>query len=107
MNSTLCHCCMCCCRSVLQAAIAFQTGVLSRYTCLQTYPPYPACIETLTQPHLPCPACAALTLSPTSGLSTYLPLRKEPPLVSEANMKTPIFQAHGDADYTVSGTSRC
>lgn len=35
------------------------------------------------------------------GLSTYLPLRKEPPLVSEANMKTPIFQAHGDADYTV------
>jgi hypothetical protein len=22
--------------------------------------------------------------------------------VSEANMKTPIFQAHGDADYTVS-----
>lgn len=35
------------------------------------------------------------------GLSTYLPLRKEPPLISEANMKTPIFQAHGDMDYTV------
>eukprot|EP00882_Tetradesmus_deserticola_P007621 GHRQ01008026.1.p1 GENE.GHRQ01008026.1~~GHRQ01008026.1.p1 ORF type:complete len:324 (+),score=76.17 GHRQ01008026.1:399-1370(+) len=35
------------------------------------------------------------------GLSTYLPLRKEPPLVSDANMQTPIFQAHGDQDYTV------
>jgi lysophospholipase-2 len=35
------------------------------------------------------------------GLSTYLPLRKEPPIVSQANMQTPIFQAHGDADYTV------
>lgn len=35
------------------------------------------------------------------GLSTYMPLRKEPPLISEANAKTPIFQAHGDADYTV------
>ncbi|KAF8067258.1 acyl-protein thioesterase 1 [Scenedesmus sp. PABB004] len=35
------------------------------------------------------------------GLSTYLPLRKEPPLVSAANARTPIFQAHGDADYTV------
>lgn len=38
------------------------------------------------------------------GLSTYLPLRKEPPLVSEANLKTPIFMAHGDADYTVRGS---
>lgn len=43
-------------------------------------------------------ACLCVCL----GLSTYLPLRKEPPLISEANMKTPIFQAHGDMDYTVS-----
>lgn len=35
------------------------------------------------------------------GLSTYMPLRKEPPLISDANLKTPIFQAHGDMDYTV------
>jgi hypothetical protein len=26
--------------------------------------------------------------------------------VSEANMNTPIFQAHGDADYTVRGTAQ-
>lgn len=32
-----------------------------------------------------------------------MPLRKEPPLISDANTKTPIFQAHGDADYTVRG----
>eukprot|EP00775_Hariotina_reticulata_P004763 gene4762-5013_t len=42
-----------------------------------------------------------LKLAGVVGLSTYLPLRKEPPLVSEANLKTPIFMAHGDADYTV------
>lgn len=45
--------------------------------------------------------CVCCFRLPT-GLSTYLPLRKDPPLVSEANMKTPIFQAHGDADYTAS-----
>ncbi len=42
---------------------------------------------------------SALPLS--TGLSTYMPLRKEPPLISEANQKTPVFQAHGDMDYTV------
>jgi predicted esterase len=43
----------------------------------------------------------ALRLRPLAGLSTYMPLRKEPPLISEANQKTPVFQAHGDMDYTV------
>jgi hypothetical protein len=45
--------------------------------------------------------CLLLLLAWT-GLSTYMPLRKEPPLISDANLKTPIFQAHGDMDYTVS-----
>lgn len=43
-----------------------------------------------------CPSCLL------SGMSTYMPLRKEPPLISEANQKTPVFQAHGDMDTTVS-----
>lgn len=49
-----------------------------------------------------CAQQLSLGLLPPAGLSTYLPLRKEPPLISEANMQTPIFQAHGDSDYTVS-----
>lgn len=44
-------------------------------------------------------ACVAAAAGP--GLSTYMPLRKEPPLISESNLKTPIFQAHGDMDSTV------
>ena len=36
------------------------------------------------------------------GLSTYLPLRTQPPLVSAANMKTPVFCGHGTADEVVS-----
>jgi len=54
---------------------------------------------------LPLPACnIRLCCICVAGLSTYLPLRKEPPLVSDANLKTPMFMAHGDADYTVRGS---
>lgn len=35
------------------------------------------------------------------GLSTYLPMRKEPGAISAANAKTPILQCHGDADAVV------
>lgn len=35
------------------------------------------------------------------GLSTYLPLRNEPGIISAANAKTPILQCHGDADMVV------
>lgn len=35
------------------------------------------------------------------ALSTYLPLRKQPPLISGANARTPILQCHGDADMVV------
>lgn len=35
------------------------------------------------------------------GLSTYLALTDEEPLVSEANKETPLLQAHGDADPVV------
>ena len=36
------------------------------------------------------------------GLSTYLPLRSRPPLVSAANENTPVFCGHGTADEVVS-----
>jgi lysophospholipase-2 len=35
------------------------------------------------------------------GMSTYVPLRKEPPIVGEANAQTPILLCHGDADQVV------
>lgn len=35
------------------------------------------------------------------GLSTYVPMRNEQPVVSEANQQTPIFLCHGDADQVV------
>lgn len=35
------------------------------------------------------------------GLSTYVPLHDKPPIISNANTKTPIFLAHGDADQVV------
>jgi len=35
------------------------------------------------------------------GMSTYLPLRKEPGVISPANAATPILQCHGDADQVV------
>ncbi|KIY97237.1 lysophospholipase II [Monoraphidium neglectum] len=35
------------------------------------------------------------------GLSTYLPLRNEPGILSAANAKTPVLQCHGDADMVV------
>ncbi len=41
------------------------------------------------------------TTAAAAGLSTYLPLRKEPGAVSAANAATPVFQAHGDADQVV------
>eukprot|EP00879_Flechtneria_rotunda_P008474 GHRR01008878.1.p1 GENE.GHRR01008878.1~~GHRR01008878.1.p1 ORF type:complete len:307 (+),score=60.50 GHRR01008878.1:92-922(+) len=44
---------------------------------------------------------SAHKLAGVVGLSTYLPLRKEAPIISDANKSTPIFQAHGDADNTV------
>lgn len=43
---------------------------------------------------VPC-TCAA------AGLSCYVPLSKEQPVISEANKDTPIFMCHGDADQTV------
>ncbi|GFR41398.1 hypothetical protein Agub_g2077 [Astrephomene gubernaculifera] len=36
------------------------------------------------------------------ALSSYLPLHKEQPVISESNEKTPIFMCHGDADQVVS-----
>ena len=36
------------------------------------------------------------------ALSSYLPLRKFPPLVSASNAETPVLMCHGDADPTVS-----
>jgi lysophospholipase-2 len=35
------------------------------------------------------------------GLSTYLPLREEPPIISEANKQTPVLMCHGDTDQVV------
>ncbi|KAG1668166.1 hypothetical protein FOA52_005158 [Chlamydomonas sp. UWO 241] len=35
------------------------------------------------------------------GLSAYLPLRKSPPVVSDANKATPLLMAHGEADVVV------
>lgn len=40
-------------------------------------------------------------LAGVAGLSTWLPLRKDPGTISAANAGTPIFQAHGDADNVV------
>jgi hypothetical protein len=34
-------------------------------------------------------------------MSTYMPLAKEGPLLSDANKATPILQCHGSADFTV------
>lgn len=47
--------------------------------------------------------CAMPSLFPCgcAGLSTYLPLRNEEGVINPANAKTPIFQAHGDADQVV------
>jgi lysophospholipase-2 len=36
------------------------------------------------------------------GMSTYVPLRKEAPIVADANKETPILLCHGDADAVVS-----
>lgn len=36
------------------------------------------------------------------GMSTYVPLRKEAPVVSDANKDTPVLLCHGDADAVVS-----
>lgn len=36
------------------------------------------------------------------GMSTYVPLRKEAPVVSEANKGTPVLLCHGDSDAVVS-----
>jgi predicted esterase len=36
------------------------------------------------------------------GLSTYLPLRSRPPLISAANEDVPVFCGHGTADEVVS-----
>eukprot|EP00877_Chromochloris_zofingiensis_P014740 jgi/Chrzof1/951/Cz01g34270.t1 len=40
-------------------------------------------------------------LAGIAGLSTYLPLRNEQPVIADANKDTPVFLAHGDQDYTV------
>ncbi|KAK9815805.1 hypothetical protein WJX72_009810 [[Myrmecia] bisecta] len=42
-----------------------------------------------------------LQLAAVVGLSTYMPLATEPPIVSQANARTPIFLGHGDADQVV------
>jgi hypothetical protein len=43
--------------------------------------------------------------SQTPGLSTYLPQRNEPGILSAANAKTPVLQCHGDADMVVSAAA--
>lgn len=57
-----------------------------------------ALVTLLVTPDL---SLVCLLLLAQPGLSTYMPLRKEPPFISDANLKTPIFQAHGDMDTTV------
>jgi hypothetical protein len=37
-------------------------------------------------------------MSLPAGLSTWLALRKEPPIISEANKDTPILLCHGTSD---------
>lgn len=44
----------------------------------------------------------AAKLAGVVGMSTYVPLRKEPPLVGAANQDTPVLLCHGDADAVVS-----
>jgi len=43
----------------------------------------------------------SVRLAGVVGMSTYVPLRKEVPLVSAANAATPILLCHGDADAVV------
>ncbi|GAX75460.1 hypothetical protein CEUSTIGMA_g2903.t1 [Chlamydomonas eustigma] len=42
-----------------------------------------------------------LKLAGVVGLSTYLPLRDQSPVVSEANLHTPVLMCHGDSDMVV------
>jgi lysophospholipase-2 len=38
---------------------------------------------------------------PPAALSAYVPLRKQTPIVSEENKKTPVLMCHGDMDQVV------
>jgi lysophospholipase-2 len=51
---------------------------------------------------LACLRDGAPRLAGVVGMSTYVPLRKEPPLVGAANQETPVLLCHGDADAVVS-----
>ena len=42
-----------------------------------------------------------LQLAGVAALSTYLPLREEPGVVSAANKQVPVLMCHGDADHVV------
>lgn len=49
---------------------------------------------------------SATKLAGVIGLSTYLPLRAEQPVLSDANKQTPVLMCHGSADMVVSPLAR-
>ena len=86
-----------------------------RPVCSRTSPPSKTCRRTrrlddlYTHTHIPvhslpvpsaCPLIPA-PLHPPAGLSTYMPLRQQAPILSEANKATPVLMCHGKMDNVV------
>lgn len=73
-------------------------------TCNYTYWPVEYHLHPQACPLAPKPAARSAdprALRPPAGLSTYMPLRQQAPILSEANKATPVLMCHGKMDNVV------